>query len=108
MLRTFGTFLRSAQPATAAATFHRRPRGVCYCCAATDGMTGPKAKVGQPAPHWRGKAVLNDEIKEISLDDFKAREPVLVTTRHMCCQQVPAVKHACVATHDACCDGTCS
>ena len=73
MLRTFGSFLRGAQPVTTTAAFHRRPRGVSYCCAATDGMTGPKAKVGQPAPHWRGKAVLNDEIKDISLDDFKAR-----------------------------------
>jgi len=36
-------------------------------------MTGPKAKVGQPAPHWRGKAVVQDEIKEIQLDDYKVR-----------------------------------
>ena len=74
MLRTFGTFLRGVPPVNnAAAALRRRPRGVCYCNAATDSMTGPKAKVGQPAPQWRGKAVLNDEIKEISLDQFKVR-----------------------------------
>ena len=32
-----------------------------------------KAKIGQPAPPWRGKAVLNDQIKELSLDDYKVK-----------------------------------
>ena len=78
MLRTFGTFVRGAQPVTSAAALRRRPRGICYSCAATpEGMTGPKAKVGQPAPHWRGKAVVQDEIKEISLEDYKARHASL-------------------------------
>lgn len=48
-------------------------------------MTGPKAKVGQPAPHWRGKAVVQDEIKEIQLDDYKARCILVIGQAHLTC-----------------------
>ncbi len=87
MLRTFGTFLRGAQPVTTAAVLRRRTRGVCYSYSAIPegAMTGPKAKVGQPAPHWRGKAVVQDEIKEIQLDDYKARCILVIGQAHLTC-----------------------
>ena len=52
-------------------------------------MTGPKAKVGQPAPHWRGKAVVQEEIKEISLEDYKVHPCHQTGNTHLPCQQVP-------------------
>ena len=48
-------------------------------------MTGPKAKVGQPAPHWRGKAVVQDEIKEISLEDYKVLGVLVISQAHRTC-----------------------
>ena len=29
------------------------------------------AIIGKPAPAWKGQAIVDGEIKEISLDDFK-------------------------------------
>ncbi len=71
----FRLLLRGGQPARSAALRFRAPSIRC-CCASVNGgahaMT-VKTKVGQPAPPWRGKAVLNDQIKEISLDDYKVK-----------------------------------
>lgn len=43
----------------------------------TSGTAKWAPAVTQPAPHFKGTAVLNGEFKEISLEDFKGKYLVL-------------------------------